>query len=212
MGAMASQITSLTVVYSTVYSGGDQRKHQSSASLAFVRGIHRWPVNSPHKGPVTRKMFPFDDVIMALRPEQNGWHLWTFSNAFSWDKLFIFSFKCHWSLVLRVQLLKKTLTSGQAMAWRLAGDKPLPKAMLTETHVAIWSRLGVSHYMIFPEANIQHTLKNSSNWHVNQDRCEASGFFFFFFFRKWPKTGIFSYLWVQSGPKVGPWSPYPPHI
>ena len=42
---------------STVYSGADQRKHQSSASLAFVRGIHRWPVNSPHKGPVTRKYF-----------------------------------------------------------------------------------------------------------------------------------------------------------
>ena len=33
-------------------------------SLAFMRGIHRWPVNSPHKGPVTRKMSPFDDVIM----------------------------------------------------------------------------------------------------------------------------------------------------
>ena len=41
MGAIASQITSLTIVYSTVYSGADQRKHQSSASLAFVRGIHR---------------------------------------------------------------------------------------------------------------------------------------------------------------------------
>ena len=66
MGAMASQITSLTVVYSIVYSAADQRKHQSSASLAFVRGIHRWPVNSPHKAPVTRRMFPFDDVIMAL--------------------------------------------------------------------------------------------------------------------------------------------------
>ena len=64
MGAIASQITSLTNVYSTVYSGADQRKQQSSASLAFVRGIHRWPVHSPHKGPVTRKMFPFDDVIM----------------------------------------------------------------------------------------------------------------------------------------------------
>ena len=64
MGAMASQITSLTIVYSTVYSGADQRKHQSSASLAFVWGIHWWPVNSPHKWPVTRKMFPFDDVIM----------------------------------------------------------------------------------------------------------------------------------------------------
>ena len=65
MGAMASQITSLTIVYSTVYSGVDQRKHQSSASLASVRGIHRWPVNSPHKGPVTLKIFPFDDVIMS---------------------------------------------------------------------------------------------------------------------------------------------------
>ena len=64
MGAMAPQITSLPIVYSIVYSGADQRKHQSSASLAFVKGIHRWPVNSPHKGPVTRKMFLFDDVIM----------------------------------------------------------------------------------------------------------------------------------------------------
>ena len=64
MSAMASQITSLTIVYSSVYSGADQRKDQSSASLAFVRGIHRQPVNSLHKGPVTQKMFPFDDVIM----------------------------------------------------------------------------------------------------------------------------------------------------
>ena len=53
-----------TTVYSAVYSGTDERKHQSSASLAFVWGIHRWPVNSSHKAPVTRKMFPFDDVIM----------------------------------------------------------------------------------------------------------------------------------------------------
>ena len=66
MGAVASQITSLTIVYSTVYLDADQREHQSSASLAFVRGIHREPVNSPHKGPVTREMFPFDDVIMSL--------------------------------------------------------------------------------------------------------------------------------------------------
>ena len=58
-GAIASQITSLTIVFSTVYSDADQRKHQSSASLAFVQGIHRGPVNSPHKWPVTRKMFPF---------------------------------------------------------------------------------------------------------------------------------------------------------
>ena len=64
MGAIASQINSLTIVFSTVYLDTDQRKYQSSASLAFVRGIHRKPVNSPHKWPVTRRMFPFDDVIM----------------------------------------------------------------------------------------------------------------------------------------------------
>ena len=64
MGVIASQITSLTIVYSTIYSDADQRKHQSSASLTFVRGIHRRPVNAPHKWPVTRKMFLFDDVIM----------------------------------------------------------------------------------------------------------------------------------------------------
>ena len=64
MTTIASQITSLTIVYSTVYSDADQRKHQSSASLAFVRRIHRGPVNSPHKWPITRKLFPFDDVIM----------------------------------------------------------------------------------------------------------------------------------------------------
>ena len=65
MSAIASQITSLMIVYSTIYPGADQSKHQSSASLAFVWGIHRGPVNSPHKWPVTRKMFPFDDVIMV---------------------------------------------------------------------------------------------------------------------------------------------------
>ena len=73
MGAMASQIISLTIVYLTVYSGADQRKQQSSASLAFVRGIHRWPVNSPHKWPATRKMFPFDDIIMESERSQ----IWT---------------------------------------------------------------------------------------------------------------------------------------
>ena len=69
MGTIASQITSLTIVYWTIYSGADQSKHQSPASLAFVS-----PVNSPHKGPVARKMFLFDDVIMKF-----GKHLRTFS-------------------------------------------------------------------------------------------------------------------------------------
>ena len=70
MSTIASQIISLAIVYSTVYSDANQRKHQSSAPLAFVRGIHRGPVNSPHKWPVTRKMFPFDDVIMCPGSQQ----------------------------------------------------------------------------------------------------------------------------------------------
>ena len=65
MSMVVSQITSLTIVYSTVYSGPDQRKHQSSTLLAIPRGIHRWAGNFPHKGPVMWKMFPLDDVIMG---------------------------------------------------------------------------------------------------------------------------------------------------
>ena len=71
MGAVVSQITSVTIVYSIVCSGADLRKHQSSVSLAFVRGIHRWLVNSPHEGPVRRNLSPFDDVIMCVQSGTN---------------------------------------------------------------------------------------------------------------------------------------------
>ena len=66
----ASQIPGVSIVYSAICSGADQRKEPSSASLAFVRRIHRWPVNVPHKGSVTQKMCPFDDVNM-----QYGLHM-----------------------------------------------------------------------------------------------------------------------------------------
>ena len=65
MRAMTSQITGVSIVCWTVSSGVYQIKHQNSASLAFVKGIHRWPVDSPYKGQVTWKMFPFDGVIMT---------------------------------------------------------------------------------------------------------------------------------------------------
>ena len=73
MSAMASQINGISVVCWTVCSGSDQRKHQSSVSLAFVMGIPRWPVDSPPKGPVTQKMFPYDDVIMMPLLTCNHW-------------------------------------------------------------------------------------------------------------------------------------------
>ena len=63
MNVMASQITSHTIVYSTVYS----RRRSKKTSKLRVTGLCavNSPVNSPHKGTVTRKMFPFDDVIMG---------------------------------------------------------------------------------------------------------------------------------------------------
>ena len=64
--AMAPQITGSSTVYSIVCSGADRRSHQSSALLTFARGIHRWPVDSPRKGAVTRKIFPYDDFIMPF--------------------------------------------------------------------------------------------------------------------------------------------------
>ena len=97
MGAMAFQITSATSVYSSVYSGEDQRKHQSSASLAFVRGIHRSPVNSPHKWLVTRKMFPFDDVIMRYLDHQKR-----HSDGHPLSHMSIAKPLTHWALVMHI--------------------------------------------------------------------------------------------------------------
>ena len=116
MSTIASQITSHAIVYSAVYSGADQRKHQSSASLASVWGIHRGPVNSPHKGPVTRKMFPFDDVIM--------WYLCMLLYNFVWMCTRSWSSYCvfiTWRTILNIpsSLLYKSHFSRQLKCWSL---------------------------------------------------------------------------------------------
>ena len=102
MSEMASQIIGVSIVCQTVGSGADQRRHQSSASLAFVREIHRSPVNFPHKGPVARKMFPFDEIIM-------------FSQTFSWNIIFVFqsfhgSFWLKFSIGSKDQIERKVTT------------------------------------------------------------------------------------------------------
>ena len=133
MDAMVSQITSLKIVHSTVYSGTDQRKHQSSASLAFVWGIHRGPVNSPHKWPVTRKIFPFDDVIMQNREIwcyndhialEFGRHLGSAASLQWWNVL------THWGRVTHICVGDLTIIGSddglspvrrQAIIWTNAG-------------------------------------------------------------------------------------------
>ena len=60
---MKRNICQRNIITQPFIQAADQRKHQRPASLTFVSGIHRC---SPHKGPVTRKMFPFDDIMMDV--------------------------------------------------------------------------------------------------------------------------------------------------
>ena len=134
MGTIASQITCLTIVYSIVYSDADQRKRQSSASLTFVRGIHRGPVNSPHKWPVTRKMFPFDDVIVNKLAD-------ILQSAFCRQHIIIIVLHVFFILIIllvNVVLHKYPIDNEsilvQVMAWHHTGDNHLPDTMITHWH------------------------------------------------------------------------------
>ena len=114
ISAMIYRITGFLIVYATVCSGADRTKHQSSSPLAFVQGIHRWPVISPHKGPVTRKMFLFDDIVMPFSTLESLTH-WgrdkktasisqmTFSHAF-WTRMYEFRWRFQWSLFFSFEL------------------------------------------------------------------------------------------------------------
>ena len=88
---MTYQITGVSMVYSTVCSGEDQRKHQSSVSLAFVRGIHWSPVNSPHKRTVTRKVFSIDDVIMWTSGHRRILSFQDIINKYSFARVCVFA-------------------------------------------------------------------------------------------------------------------------
>ena len=115
MTTVASQITSLAVVCLTVYSDADQRKHQSSASLAFVWGIH-WDRT---KGQLRGKCFhlmtsswivveTWKETCLTLthwgRDKMDVISQTTLWSAFSWMKMFEFRLKFHWRLFVRVQL------------------------------------------------------------------------------------------------------------
>ena len=104
MNSMTPQITSLTIVYSTVYSGADKWKHQSSASLVFGRGIHRWPINSPHKGPVTSWTEERSRMIQGQNEQliHHGILVYlTFCNSFRGIGKSFSSFSTKWPLFYR---------------------------------------------------------------------------------------------------------------
>ena len=150
MGAMASQITSVSIVYSIVCSWAEQRKHQSSASMVFVRGSHRWPVNSPHKGPVKRKIFPFDDVIME---KCNFTRLY---NTLSYHKENIYIGVC-------LQSIKNEQNCVKNIFYILL----LKSICKTQEHICryCWT------FMIYPTA----ILANSSQTHLKVNRVLCHG-------------------------------------
>ena len=132
MSAMASQITGVWIVCSTVCSDTDQRKHQSPAPLTFVKGMHQWPVNSPHKGPVTQKMLPFDDVIMLMPSKPSKWllELKTLIVGLGVMNQCTLSYSIHCGLVTSYATeIWVNIGSGNGLL--SDGAKPLPEAMLT---------------------------------------------------------------------------------
>ena len=145
MGTIASQITSLTTVYSTVQTQIKER--QSTASLAFVWGIHRRPVNSPHKWPVTWKMFPFEDVIMSQRA--NNWESvpmpWR-HHQFIGCSSFIFMYTCaNWWVEIwligesRSGLNYSYISANKLVNWSLKKDSTLSDFIY---FVADWALTG----------------------------------------------------------------------
>ena len=110
MSAMASEITRVLVVYSNIFQA-DQRKHQSPASLAFVREIHRWPVNSPHKWPVTRKILPFDEVVMFLSGYIQRLYAMSFMPLGFWSRLIT-------RLHVFVRTLVDDVSKTRSLLWR----------------------------------------------------------------------------------------------
>ena len=150
MGAMASQITSLTIVYSTVYSGADQSKHQSSASLAFVWGIHRGPVNSPHKWPVTRKMFPFDDVIMDR--DKNGHH------SADITVKFMFSYE-NWHILIQIS---RKFVSKRQVPNKQQTDTGLDNGLaLYKRQTIIWNNCGLVYWHICASLGLCDLISDS---------------------------------------------------
>ena len=136
MGATTSRITSLRIVYSAVYSDADQRKHQSSASLVFARWIHRWPVNSPHKWPVTRIMFPFDDVITRCGQ-------WTTQR---WPKLQYYLCRCT-NDVLNCRLLNMTCAYVIHNLY-LPNEQTVYRYYFTPGYTAVWFGCGAHNYFL----------------------------------------------------------------
>ena len=155
MGAIASQITGVSIVYWTICLGADRRRHQSSPSLAFVRGIHRWPVNSPHRGP-----------IYTLRPRQYGRH---FPDDIFQCVFFNENIKISITISLKF-VLKCSIIYHPAliMAWCRPGDNPLSEPMKVSllTHICV-TRSQWVQWKMFPFDDVIMSI----TWYRLRTKC-----------------------------------------
>ena len=159
---MVPQITCVSSVYATLASGADQRKYQSFASLAFVRGIHRWPMNSSHKGPVTLENVSIwwchHVMVMASKTAEGLATVMIYYqstaccacanlNSLPWRKWPPFCrqhFQMHfheWKVCISILISLRFVPKGpidnksalvQVMAWHQKGDTPLSEPMQTK--------------------------------------------------------------------------------
>ena len=149
MSTMASQITSVSIVYSNVCSGPDQRKHRSSASLAFVRRIHRWPVNSPHKGPVTRKLLPFAYIVMSFQSRVMKCVDYWKKNHFTkmiWRSLVYGFVKSFWILIKWSYIKKYTLRTLQPRLVNLLLFTSMKEAVV----LFLWTNVILCYFLLHP--------------------------------------------------------------
>ena len=164
IGAMASQIIGLSTVCSTVRSGArHQRNHESSTPLAVLMGIHWWPVNSPHKGPVTPKMFYFRLMTSSWNDELKMWPLNNlfagFSRADSW---FVPS---QWETVLLCNDVSHWQGASLESALVFAHWKPSITIMIT------FSSLAAPHVVITTISGAKTTAPGARrNWHHQNSR------------------------------------------
>ena len=152
MSAMGYQITGLTIVSSAVCWGADQRKRQSSASLAFVRGIRRWSVVSPHKETVTRKTFSaivVENVSLKLRLA------WLLLNATS-QRFDIFYGTRH--AFYRNMMMSSNTRLNFAHNWYYSGNDYL---LWKSVSLVLWKdQYLFFNYIVLYKVNLFHTIFN----------------------------------------------------
>ena len=141
----------------TAYSGTDQRNHQCSASLASVRGFHRWTVNSPYKWPVTRKLLPIGDFIMS---DMEGRVNRSFHQVcLAYATLMVF---CLHSLCNAIEYKH----NNQLGSFKATTTRCIDSVTIDQSYYSIIRNTGLDRYSEYMQTGTEHTLIHSYCIHL----------------------------------------------